>query len=84
MTAFLTEPTSVKVAPSFNDDEISFAISPITPTGVEMITKSAPSTASAALSQISSMIFNSNAFFLVLLVLACPEIVAQRPCFFKP
>ena len=48
ITARLTEPTSVTVAPGFRNGAISRATSPIAPTGTQSITRSAPSTASAA------------------------------------
>jgi len=50
ITARLTEPTSVSVAPGARCGPISSATAPIAPTGTQSTTRSAPCTASAALS----------------------------------
>ncbi len=49
-TAPLTEPTSETVAPFIRCGPISFATSPQAPTGMQTMTRSAPSTAAALLS----------------------------------
>ena len=51
ITACLTDPTSVTVAPGFRCGAMSAATAPIAPTGTASTTRSASRTASAALSQ---------------------------------
>ena len=54
ITAPLTEPTSLTVAPGSRCGAISAATSPIAPTGTQRITRSAPAAAAAALSRTSA------------------------------
>ena len=54
ITARLTDPTSVTVAPGFRTGAICSITAPITPTGTQSTTRSAPSTASVTLSQTRS------------------------------
>ena len=54
ITARLTEPTSLSVAPGASRGPISAATSAIAPTGTARTTRSAPSTASPALSKTSA------------------------------
>ena len=54
ITARLTEPTSVTVAPGFSRGAIAAATSAIAPTGTQSTTRSASSTAAAAVSKTSA------------------------------
>ena len=54
ITSFLTDPTSVTVAPLARCGAICAVTAPIAPTGTQSTTRSAPSTASAAVSTIRS------------------------------
>ncbi len=54
ITAFLTEPASETMAPSASAGAISAATAPQAPTGMQRITRSAPSTASDAVAAIRS------------------------------
>jgi hypothetical protein len=82
ITACLTEPTSVTVAPGARCGPISRATCSITPTGVASTTRSAPATASAAVSRTRSTKPSSIAAAIVSALRAWPTISPARPARF--
>ena len=81
MTACLTEPTSVTVAPGFRCGAIVAATSPMAPTGTASTTRSAPATALSALSSIRSHNPISRAVLRVASLRAWPTISPANPAF---
>ena len=79
MTARLTEPTSLTVAPGARCGPISRATASIAPMGTQRTTRSAPATASAALSVTRSTRPRASAAARVSAVRACPTTSPASP-----